>query len=1465
MKPLEILKACSVLLCVLLLGLGVEYVMAEPAQRPLFLSVVAGKPNIMLMMDSSGSMTSKVPGDGRTRLAVAKEAATDFVTTLTPALGTNPTVRLGLACYNGSNGGKLLSPLADLDATQAAAIKTQISQIKASGVTPLATTLSDIGYYFATGNPGNLTLHPGQPNETTATMATVFGRSDSQSSGLAGFNLQNIQTCTVTTALGNTPDDMPPDANPSCSSIVDGGASTANDATVSTPIQMIVVGSQPTLCTGQQIGDDSVCLVQNSVGNAGGLPDCTQCDSELSISGESIIWDQKPAGTPPALAINASGTIEAHESPNVSGGTVDFSNATSSVCTQYNEQTVQVSGQYRTRSTVKGSANGTCRICATVKDDDASYRWSPGNTSTLNGVTCNSNRIDDQQCTNWSHSGCQRVGDSWSEWNHSGYDDRGYPYRCRWEGDDWCTDWSSGSNRCRTWGDPCHRTSGICACNGTLSTCKRKYPCYTSPLDITIGTGGGGGGVSNNGDTGGTLQGNLCFDNTKYYRIQYYGSPDIYGPYLGKNLNWYFGQTGFTEGSLELPETTEQTNCNSANLPIQNYCQKSFAVLISDGLPNVDRNVSNLLKDYTGDCARGLCNATANSTQLPGVNTQMKGTGTACKLTNTKTSSTGPNNMLCQNGTKVGRAYETGGSDYLDDVAKALYEMDLRPDLGVTEKALSHVKNNLTTYAIGFADPSLQANSVLNAAASLGGGAFFYAADSQALANALDSVIGSISAQVGSSASVATNSSRVESGSTLYQAKFDSGGWIGHFLAYPINSDGSIGDLAWNAAELIPAPDARTILTYNPEAAGTKGTTFECANLGAAQKTALGISNCNSADDIGVWRLNYLRGDASHELRNPGRVLVYDTETRSADPAVAKFRNRTRLDPLTNHALTPDPWVLGDIVNSNPVFVGTEDYGYQALPGTEGSSYIGYRNSAAYANRQDMVYVGANDGMLHGFDASASGPAAGTEVVAYIPNAVYPRAPSDSDCSTGLCSLTNPGYSHRYFVDGSPRAGDAYFGNAWHTVLVGTTGAGGKGVFALDITDPSDFGPDKVLWEFSDTNAANASDLASFQNDLGFALPQASVVRMKNDTWAAVVANGYDSVSKKAVLYIINLQNGSIIRTLDTGVGNAGTPNGLSTPIVTDVNGDRIADYIYAGDLLGNLWKFDVTDADANHWAVAYGGNPLFVACDPDAAVCDAVHRQSITAKPQVGRGPSGGYMVYFGTGKYYELADNDLSNLKTQTFYGIWDNNATVSGRATLQEQTIMEEFSLNGVGLRTTSSNPVDFAVKKGWYLDLLQPPLPTKQGERVVSFPQLRGSRVIFTTLIPIPPAGGDDQCNAVSGGTGWLMELIALTGSRLPNTGSPPWDINDDGKIDENDFVDGESPSGVQSTVGIPTAPGVVKLNVDNDGDDDGNDGDDSQCLEMKYVVGSNGNLQSQLESCTPGTGAPAGRQAWRQLR
>jgi type IV pilus assembly protein PilY1 len=472
-----------------------------------------------------------------------------------------------------------------------------------------------------------------------------------------------------------------------------------------------------------------------------------------------------------------------------------------------------------------------------------------------------------------------------------------------------------------------------------------------------------------------------------------------------------------------------------------------------------------------------------------------------------------------------------------------------------------------------------------------------------------------------------------------------------------------------------------------------------------------------------------------------------------------------------------------------------------------------------------MMYVGANDGMLHAFDA-----ATGVEHFAYVPSTLIAE----------LNQLSDPGSKHRYFVDGQTAVGDAFINRGgidqWSSVLVGTTGAGGKTVFALDVTRPHSFTSSDVLWEFTDP-------------DLGDTIGQPVVARMADGTWVAVFGNGYNSVNQRAMLFIVRLADGVLLKKIDTGVGTFATPNGLATPSLL-ADATRTIRTVYAGDLAGNLWKFDVSDASPANWGVAFTSGvpvPLFTATDSTGVP------QAITAPVEIGRHPNGGSMIYFGTGKFFEAGDNIVgSPPQVHSFYGIWDKATPTAitypaadRQAVLTRQTILYEGqpANSNFNVRVTSQNPVDWISARGWYIDL-ESPLLGGQGERVVSLPILRNGRVIFPTLIP-----SANPCEF--GGSSWLMEIEAVTGSRLEQ---PPLDITEDGDIDDDDRVTVSiggitvtvPPSAVQAREGIIDTPAVV----------DTGDG-----KEIKIASGTSGNVEVLREA---GSGERA-RGSWRQLR
>ena len=724
--------------------------------------------------------------------------------------------------------------------------------------------------------------------------------------------------------------------------------------------------------------------------------------------------------------------------------------------------------------------------------------------------------------------------------------------------------------------------------------------------------------------------------------------------------------------------------------------------------------------------------------------------------------------------------------------------------------------SGVKTYVVGFGS-EVQAASLNQIAVAGGTVSSYSASDYSTLQSALDGILQNIlSSTSSSSASVAANSTQLNTGTLLYQAIYNAKDWSGQLLAYKVNtSTGAIITPAlWDASALL-SKNARHIYTYNPSSGGIP---VLWGNLTSTQQTYLNtLSGTN--DSKGSDRVAWLSGDQSQEQVHGG-----------------SFRNRTNL--------------LGDIVNSSPVYVGNNNYDHSILQGAEGTSYSTFLNSIA--NRTAMLYVGANDGMLHGFDAS-SNSTGGQEIFAYIPNALYPK----------LSQLTSPTYGHQFYVDGLSRVGDFYDGSTWKTLLVGATGAGGKALFALDVTTPPD--SDKVvLWEFStQPGASNCGTLSNYdEKDLGYTLGQPLVVRLKDGHWVVLAANGYNSVNGHAVLFVLDAKSGCVIQKIDTvsaDTSGLGANNGLSSPVEMDTDYDGSMDTFYAGDLHGNFWKFDLSGSAGSYPTPSA---PFFVACTT-AGSCASTNRQPITAAPIIGAVGTDqnnqGWMVYFGTGKYFESGDNIVGvNPQMQSFYGLWDIGTAITDRNQLQAQTITYQGlgTLAGTSTTTTdvitvvSQNSVCYAstsvgctatspLKSGWIFDLNY---PTAQGERVVSAPLVRRGLVVFESLIP-----SANQCTALP--TSNLFELGAFNGGQ---TVMAAFDINDDGKVDNQDKVkvtvkgveEIQFVSGINLGIGIINTPTIIA----------------GSTVDYKYFSGSTG----EMATVTDAAGSQAKR-SWRQLK
>jgi type IV pilus assembly protein PilY1 len=687
---------------------------------------------------------------------------------------------------------------------------------------------------------------------------------------------------------------------------------------------------------------------------------------------------------------------------------------------------------------------------------------------------------------------------------------------------------------------------------------------------------------------------------------------------------------------------------------------------------------------------------------------------------------------------------------------------------------------------------------------------YFVAGEADRMVAGLTEAFAKILAEVRSSASsVAANSTRVGTDTAVFQAAFDSRRWSGELKAFRIAADGTIApNPDWSASDQLDALTegelaTRKIFTVLPPTASGGGSfvsaggiDFEWAALTAAQQDALRKTPNNGplvTPQAGQDRLAFLRGSRLNEVPN------------------GSFRERDSR--------------LGDIVNSDPQFVHHQDFGYTVLAQSGAftsaiaDGYRTFRQSGAYTNRRPLVVVGSNDGMLHGFDAGLDANG-GRELFAFVPHAAYDN----------LYSLALTAYPHRYFVDGAPRVADVYFNGAgWGTIAVGVTGAGGKSIFALDVTNPSTMTTADVLWEFT-------------HPEMGNTIGQPAVAPLPNGEFAVVVTSGYTGTTNGRI-WMLDPEDGSIIHSF--ALPNSGD---LGAPLLADLNADRVADRLYVGDSNGNLWRFDLVGNSPAGWgppaALTSGGNPLPLLVARDAGG----NPQAITGALSSAFNERGDHMVFFGTGSFYQIDDNVVPvNPPVDSFYGVIDGGAPIAGRAELREQEILTEQTVNSMRVRAVTANDMDVG-HKGWYLDLVWKGTyggPGPKGERVVSRPVVRGDRVIFPTLIP-----NADPCSF--GGDSWLMELNMFSGGRLAYA---VFDTDVDDDFDTDDWItvtlpDGTTidvpPSAVAPEIGIMDTPAVLT-------DDTGN--------ENKIASGSSGQLVRVRERGS----IDIGRQSWRQLR
>ncbi|OHC61510.1 MAG: hypothetical protein A2040_11840 [Rhodocyclales bacterium GWA2_65_19] len=602
---------------------------------------------------------------------------------------------------------------------------------------------------------------------------------------------------------------------------------------------------------------------------------------------------------------------------------------------------------------------------------------------------------------------------------------------------------------------------------------------------------------------------------------------------------------------------------------------------------------------------------------------------------------------------------------------------------------------------------------------------------------------------------IALSGFNVSTGSQFsFDPWFDPVTWKGDLSAFPIDSTGhsTLNNKLWSAADQVNAQDwntGRRIVTRN--SAGT-AVPFRDASpgLSASQVTAIGGTNA----------VNFIRGDRSNEKQlttTEGGVTVV---VNTGSSATGTLRGRYS--------------VLGDIMHARAAYVGAPPADYTF------DSYQTYKSNNL--TRAGRVYVGANDGMVHSFDAST-----GDEVFAYIPSMLI----------SNLSKLTVDPYDHNYYVDGGLTGGDVNFGTTgtpdWRTVLVGGLGAGGKGIYALDVSVATaadeTAAKAKILWEISSTST-------NF-GDLGYTYGDPSIVRTNDGKWAVLVSNGYLSSSGKAVLYVIDVETGLLIRAIDTGSGSVASPNGLSTPTAIDTNLDGIMDYVYAGDIDGNVWKFDIRNADPTLWSKT------------QLHTAEHTPGKAIIGAPEVAAHPTSGYLVYFATGRLFsatEAADTTAQNY----VYAVWDGASTTSPGRSFVEQTLSTGSWGGALAVRVATDNVpnwtavnrcdevplptppatcdplLDVPPHKGW-----KTPLPV--GEHIVSGGFVRDGRYHLVAL-------NAAQVNSTRpNGANWLMELNHLTG------GAPTklvFDLNADGLLTDADRATDTDGVAITTSLGVP---------------------------------------------------------------
>lgn len=595
-------------------------------------------------------------------------------------------------------------------------------------------------------------------------------------------------------------------------------------------------------------------------------------------------------------------------------------------------------------------------------------------------------------------------------------------------------------------------------------------------------------------------------------------------------------------------------------------------------------------------------------------------------------------------------------------------------------------------------------------AAVNGRGVYYSAGTPQALASGLSKALAGVNARNGSGGAAATSTlAPVQGDQYAYVALYKTSEWVGDLQRRSISlTTGDVDTTAsWSAQQQLDGQttsngDSRTIYMRTGNTLGA----FGVGNLSSfitAKNFDAGSANPNGPLS------QYSTFDATLQTQSTGAI--------GAANMIAFLRGQRGFEDVagnTHRIYRSRTHVLGDIVNSSPVYVNKPAFDY-----TE----HGY--SSWNPSRSATVYAAANDGMLHAFDATT-----GVERWAFVPTAVIPMLYKLAD--------TNYANLHRYYVDGPITIGDAYLQGQWRTILIGGLGKGGRSYYALDVTDDTP----ELLWEFS-----TADDL-----DLGYTYGAAQITKRQSDgKWVAMFASGYNNVnpgSGAARLYVLDLQTGS----KESEIVVSGNANPEETGIAW-VNGwtdagmdDNTVQHVYAGDLSGNVWRFDI-NADTVGVLATLG---------------TGASAQPVTTRVELGDilDSSGGQAnqraIYVGTGRYLgdgthsaNPQNSDILNTDMQSFYAIRDDANNLKNWGAFRSQPGVKQFTMSGSGNNRSIDYDAVLASSPGWYLDF-----NVQNGERVVLNPRLfNGDQKTLTVISSIP----DPSSVCEIGGTSYVYML------------------------------------------------------------------------------------------------------------